>query len=450
MEIVYLVVGLAVGIVLGWILASRKLAAMKSGMDMQQIHADELRQTDAHNFESQIVGLKAETSGLNELIVSLRCDNDTLKEEKIFAEAKVRSLTEKLDSQKAEIENLHKQFKDEFENLANRIFKENSLEFGELSAKNLKNLINPLGENISQFRNKVEQFYGDEAKQRFSLQQVIEKLVTENQRISEDANNLTNALKGESKTQGDWGEMILEDILQKSGLSEGEQFIRQDLIRDENGEAMKGEGGHKMQPDVIVLFPDKRKIIIDSKVSLTAYTEYATTSDEKIAKQKLKEHLESVTRHIDELSKKDYSAYMNEAPDFVMMFIPNEPAYSLAIQANNNLWNYAYDRKVVLMNPTNLIMALRLALDLWRRNAQEKNIMAIVKAGSDLYDKFVGFTENFKAIGKALDRANDTYGDAMKQLTTGSGNLVKRAETLKGMGITSKKSLSFNSEEDPS
>lgn len=448
MSIVYLIIGLLIGGIIGYLIASRKLSILKTNMELSGKHAEELKQVEISNWESQIATLRQEAKSLNDKIESLSSEKESLISEKTMTEANVKSLTEKLAQQKEEMTKLHEQFAAEFKNLANDILKTNSSDFKKMSEDSIKNLVNPLSDHLKEFREKVEKYYGDESNQRYSLKEAVEKLVKENQKISEDANNLANALKGESKTQGDWGEMILEDILQKSGLVEGEQFVRQDFIRDENGETLKGENGHKMQPDVIVMFPDKRKIIIDSKVSLKAYTEYATTNDDDMANLKLKEHIDSVRRHIDELSKKDYSTYMDEAPDFVMMFIPNEPAYYLALQADGNIWNYAYDKKVVLMNPTNLIMALRLALDLWRRNAQERNIMAIVKAGSDLYDKFVGFTEDFKSIGSALDKANNTYSDAMKKLTTGNGNIVKRVKDLENMGITPKKKIAINSSEE--
>lgn len=235
--------------------------------------------------------------------------------------------------------------------------------------------------------------------------------------------------------------MILTDILQRSGLKEGEQYFPQDSLRDENGQLLKSDDGQAMRPDMIVVYPGNRKIIIDSKVSLTAYSDYVNAEDREVEKQKLKEHLASMKKHIDELSAKDYSKFDDESPEFVMMFIPNESAYYTAVKADPNLWNYAYQKKVVLMNQTNLITALRLALDLWRRDAQEKNIMEIVKVGSDLYDKFVLFTDNFSKVGDSLEKAQQSYNDALGQLSTGKGNLIGRAERLRGLGITPKKSL---------
>ena len=403
MELIYLIFGLLVGGVLGYLYASRQVAVLKSNMALQSKHADEVRAEDLRNFQLRMKELEAE------------------QEKNKVAEQKLLTA--------------------QFENLANQILKSNSSEFKEMSANSLKVLLDPLNDKIKDFKEKVEKCYGDEAKERFSLQQEINKLIQENQKISVDANNLANALKGESKTQGDWGEMILSDILQKSGLKEGEQYFPQNTIRDENGELLKSENEQLMRPDMVVVYPGERKIIIDSKVSLTAYVDYVNAEDKNMEKQKLKEHLASIRKHIDELSAKDYSKYDVKTPEFVMMFIPNESAYYVAVKSDPNLWNYAYQKKVVLMNQTNLITALRLALDLWRRDAQEKNIMEIVKVGSDLYDKFVLFTENFSRVGDSLDKARQCYDDAFGQLSTGKGNLIGRAERLRGLGISPKKAL---------
>ena len=333
----------------------------------------------------------------------------------------------------------------QFEQLANKIFEEKSQKFANQNQENINNLLKPLSVKINEFQKQVHEVYDKEAKERFSLGKEIKNLIDLNQTITEETRNLTGALKGDSKVQGDWGEMILERILERSGLRKNSEYFLQQEIKDSAGKQVIGEDNKKMRPDVIIHYPENRCLIIDSKVSLTAYSQYFSTQDEQEKKQAIDKHIKSIRRHIDELSQKSYDDAGEKTLDFVMMFIPNETAYLLALQAKESLWEYAYKKRVVLISPTNLIAALKLISNLWAREHQNNNALEIADRGAKLYDKFVGFVENFEKVGHQIDKAKESYDQSLKQLSTGKDNLVRQSEKLQELGVKTKKQLKITS-----
>lgn len=351
------------------------------------------------------------------------------------------NLHKSLQTQKEEIIKIQEDSKVQFENLANKILEEKAEKFTTLNQNNLKTILEPFQEKITDLKNRVNEAYEKENKERFSLAEKVKELAELNQQISEDAKKLTRALKGESKTQGNWGEMILESILEKSGLVKGREYFLEHELRDEDNKALFSKfSGKKMRPDAVVKYPDERNVIVDSKVSLTAFTELVDETDPEIYAMKLNQHLSSVKNHISQLSQKAYDDY-GKSLDFVMMFIPSEPAYIAAMQADQNLWNFAYDKRILLLNPSNLITSLKLIADLWKREYQNRNSMEIADRGARLYDKFVGFVENLEKVGKNLDQAKNVFNDAYKQLSTGNDNLIIQTQKLKSLGIKNKKDL---------
>ena len=359
-------------------------------------------------------------------------DNERLKEN-------LRQTEEKWRGPKEEILQIAALQKEQFQNLANDILEDKSRRFTEANRENIERILSPLNKDIQEFRKKVEESYSKETVERTVLERKIAELVQLNNRIREDAVNLTNALKGNTKTQGDWGEMILERILENSGLTKGREYFIQETLKDESDRVIRTENGNTMRPDVIVVYPDNRKVIIDSKVSLTAYVDYCNAETETEREVALKAHLLSVRKHIDELSARNYCDWCDGALDFVMLFIPNESSYVLAMQSEPTLWHEAYRKRVLLLSSSNLIVSLKLTADLWSREYQNRHAQEIAERGAKLYDKCVAFLESLTAIGDNIQRTEESYRQALNRLKEGNGNLISQTLKLKELGVKSRR-----------
>lgn len=434
--------------------ALTKTAELKQHLSQEQTEnlarqqrLDDLRNTLAivtaeHNsLQTQFRQEHERLEKLTDQLSSVQSEKEHLFARNAELSAVNENLTASLEKNKEEIAKMQELAKNEFQNLANKILEEKSEKFTALNQNNLKNILEPFQEKITELRHKVGETYDKESKERFSLGERVKELALLNQQISEDARKLTRALKGESKTQGNWGEMILESILEKSGLVKGREYFLEHELRDEDNKALYSEfSGKKMRPDAVVKYPDERNVIIDSKVSLTAFTELVDESDAEIYDIKIGQHVHSIKTHIRQLSDKAYDDY-DKSLDFVMMFIPSESAYIAAMQAEPNLWNFAYDKRILLLNPSNLITSLKLVSDLWKREYQNRNATEIAERGAKLYDKFVGFVDNLEKLGRNIDQAKNAYNEAFKQLSTGNDNLVIQTTKLKNLGIKNKKTL---------
>lgn len=355
--------------------------------------------------------------------------NQTIAEYK----SKNESLSDKIVTQKSEFEELQKTAHLEFEKIANKLLEEKSEKFTQTNKLSMQSLLDPLKMDINNFKEKVEATHTEDTKQRSSLEERIKGLIDQTTKVSEEANNLASALKGKAQKRGNWGEMILERILESSGLTKDREYFVQNSIKDEEGK--------NQRLDVKVTLPDDRIIIIDSKVSLIAYDNYCANEDTELQKKWLTDHINATKLHIDQLSKKKYDD-IDTSLDFTMMFVPIEPAYLLAIQGDADLWTYAYAKRILLVSPTTLIACLKLFSDLWRREWQNKNAMEIVKRGELLYEKFIGFTTNFEKIGQQISATQKSYEEALGQLRTGKGSAISQALQLKDLGLKSDKKIS--------
>ncbi len=437
LELIYIIIGAAAGFAAAWFISKFHFESIKG-----------LSKEESNKLKNDLNNLSNENLILAEKLKLVSYNFDSLKNEtekktnKILELSKElsstntsnRNLQDKLTEHQKEIDDINKKFSLEFKNLANEIFEEKTGKFTQQNKTNLDTILNPLHERIKDFEKKINETYDKEAQQRFSLKEEVKKLADLNHKISDDAKNLTKALKGEAKTQGNWGEIILENILEKSGLAKNrEYFVQESYMSNE---------GKRYQPDVVIKYPGKRNVIVDSKVSLTAYERYVSATEKDVQEKALADHLLSVKNHIKELSNKNYQdLYDINSLDFVMLFMPIEPAYLTAIQSDTELWNFAFDKRILLIGPTNLIAALKMIASMWLQEYQSQNVLDIAKKSGDLYDKFVGFITDLEDIGNKLNATQKAYDNSMNKLSTGKGNLISRVETIKKLGAKTKKEL---------
>jgi len=410
------------------------------------------------NFEKEKTALEKEKSTLEERLVLLQQSKETSEnnfiasqkelknnqqeKEKLISEkstliSELKSVELKLDENKGEVEKLNEKFTKEFENLANKILDEKSSKFTAQNKENIKNILSPLQEKIKGFEDKVEKTHKESIDYHAALRQQILGLKELNQQMSKETLNLTKALKGDNKMQGNWGELVLERVLEKSGLEKDrEYFVQQSFTSEE---------GKRVLPDVVIHLPDNKKMIVDSKVSLVAYEQYINEEDETLKERFLKEHVASLKRHIEQLSDKKYEdIYKIESPDFVLLFIPIEPAFAVALNSDTYLYNKAFEKNIVIVTPSTLLATLRTIDTMWNNEKQQKNALEIARQAGGLYDKFHGLLADLIGVGKKIDASKTDYNAAMNKLFEGKGNLITSVEKLKKMGAKAKKALPEN------
>lgn len=409
-------------------------------------------QQRAEALQSQVYEAQLQQGKAEESLRLIRMQEEDWRTELSASRAKADALAQELSARRVELEHTQAQLREaqeakeqltsglkaELKELSTQILQERSASLKQANDESLR----PLREELKRFSEQVQQSYSDEARERHSLKQEIKSLMERSMQVSHETTQLTQALKGDGKVQGDWGEMILENILRHSGLREGEEYTLQYTLRDEDGRVLRSEeSGSGMRPDAVVHYPNGGTLIIDSKVSLSAYVRYVSAQTDAERQEALTAHLSSIRGHIRQLSSKAYYQHLDSAPDFVMLFVPNEPAYILALKEEPNLWEEAYRQHIILINGTNLIAALRMALDLWQRDKQIKSVDAITREATNLYDKFVTFSESFLKMEKQLEQMQSVYQQARGQLTDGRGSIVTRIEKMRKLGLSPKKEI---------
>lgn len=479
METIYLIIGFASGALIASIIA---LFLRKSNNKSQSLEKENLNR----RLEDEL----KRGSELSSEVERIRLDNSTLKAEKAKVAATLEKTTEQLADERnrsreremkyeetlkmnrnlsgekgrleKELEILQKQnreeaakrdalfteqlrlAKEEIKTLSQTILEERQKKLQETNKTQMESILTPLEKQLRDLKDRANEIHEKNISDRAAMAKELEQLRKMNENISKEANDLTHALKGETKAQGNWGEMLLERQLEYMGFEEGKHYKKQSFIKDECGLDIKNEEGKRLQPDIIIQYPQGREVIIDSKVSLTNYVNFIGATDEQERTDQLKKHISSLKRHIEELAAKQYGRYNSKSPEFVMMFVPNESAYITAIKEDSNLWNFAFDRKILIVGPTSILSALQLALDLWKREDQSVNIQKIIDEVCKLYDKMASFCKTFKGIGDNISNTQKKYDEALKQLSEGRGNIISRFENIQKMGLSPKSKIALS------
>ena len=420
------VIALFIGIYIG-----KTLLAANSKLDKASL------EEKLNGLLQQIEQFKSQLNQTVQERETIRSEKESLAIQLSKKETDFENLWERNKEQKEEVEKLQEKFTKEFENLANKILEEKTNKFTEQNKENLKNILTPLQDKIQLFEKKVEDTHKESIDYHAALRQQILGLREMNEQMSKETLNLTKALKGDSKMQGNWGELILERVLEKSGLEKGREYeVQQSFVTDD---------GNRVFPDVVINLPDGKKMVVDSKVTLTAYERYINEEDDDAKVQHLKEHVMALKRHVDQLSEKNYhDLYQMESPDFVLLFIPIESAFALALNEDTSLYNKAFEKNIVIVTPSTLLATLRTIDSMWTNQKQQENALEIARQAGALYDKFEGFVADLVKVGNKIKDSKTEYDNAMSKLVDGSGNLINRVENLKKMGAKAKKALPEN------